>query len=191
MSRALRRARMPVWYTQGFNPHPYITFALPLSLGFESDYEIMDLKLDTEVNFETLKERLAEQMPRGLEILDVREPVMKASEIAFAKYRVDLLAENEEQNYDMDQLLEQEYVRITKTTKSGSREIDIKGFLKDSRYTAEKNKISLTLILPASSSENINPGCVSEAFEKYLSIRTDRRDIRRLMIYNDRMQEFV
>ena len=40
MTRAIRRANLPLWYTEGFNPHPYMTFALPLSLGMESLCEI-------------------------------------------------------------------------------------------------------------------------------------------------------
>jgi hypothetical protein len=45
MSRIIRRAKLPVWYTEGFNPHLYLTFALPLSLGMESEYEICDIRL--------------------------------------------------------------------------------------------------------------------------------------------------
>ena len=51
MTRILRLSKVPVWYTEGFNPHPYITFALPLSLGFSSEYEVMDFRLDDD-NFE-------------------------------------------------------------------------------------------------------------------------------------------
>ena len=46
MIRMVRMSGIPVWYSEGFNPHPYITFALPLSLGFDSDWEIMDIRLD-------------------------------------------------------------------------------------------------------------------------------------------------
>ena len=45
MARVIRRAELPVWYTEGFNPHLYMTFALPLSLGFESEYEAVDIRL--------------------------------------------------------------------------------------------------------------------------------------------------
>ena len=45
MQRALKRSGLPVWYSEGFNPHIYITFALPLALGLESRYEIMDFRL--------------------------------------------------------------------------------------------------------------------------------------------------
>ena len=42
MQRSLRRAGIPLWYTEGFNRHPYVTFAAPLSLGFEGLQETMD-----------------------------------------------------------------------------------------------------------------------------------------------------
>ena len=43
MTRAMRRAEIPLWYTEGFNRHAYLTFAAPLSLGTESVCERMDL----------------------------------------------------------------------------------------------------------------------------------------------------
>ena len=46
MQRALKRARLPVWYTQGFNPHIYMTFAAPLALGQESLVESLDCKME-------------------------------------------------------------------------------------------------------------------------------------------------
>ncbi len=48
MQRALKRSVLPVWYTQGFNPHIYMTFAAPLSLGQESLAETVDFKSEAE-----------------------------------------------------------------------------------------------------------------------------------------------
>ncbi len=48
MQRALKRARLPVWYTQGFNPHIYMTFAAPLALGQESLVEIGGLQVEAD-----------------------------------------------------------------------------------------------------------------------------------------------
>ena len=45
MSRAFKRAEIPLWYTEGFNPHPYMSFSLPLSLGVESLCESVDIRL--------------------------------------------------------------------------------------------------------------------------------------------------
>ena len=46
MSRIITRSKIPVWYTEGFNQHVYMNFALPLSLGFESVYEVVDFRLN-------------------------------------------------------------------------------------------------------------------------------------------------
>ena len=45
MQRAVRRADIPLWYTEGFNPHPYISFLLALSLGVESEGEPVDIRI--------------------------------------------------------------------------------------------------------------------------------------------------
>ncbi len=45
MSRLITKSKIPIWYTEGFNQHIYMNFAVPLSLGFEGFYEIMDIRL--------------------------------------------------------------------------------------------------------------------------------------------------
>ena len=74
MMRAFRRSGLPIWYTEGFNPHPYATFALALSLGFESEYEIMDFSLTEGVSFGKVKKILNEILPEGLKIVYVMTP---------------------------------------------------------------------------------------------------------------------
>ena len=56
--RALRRTDIPVWHTQGFNPHTYVNVNLPLSLGTEGIRESMDIKLTTEMSFSDVKDKL-------------------------------------------------------------------------------------------------------------------------------------
>ena len=46
MLRALHKSKLPIWHTEGFNPHPFVTFPLPLSLGFRGTNECMDVKLE-------------------------------------------------------------------------------------------------------------------------------------------------
>ena len=46
MLRAVHKAKIPLWYTEGYNPHAFVTFALPLSLGFRGNRESMDMKID-------------------------------------------------------------------------------------------------------------------------------------------------
>lgn len=72
MTRAVRRAEIPLWYTEGFNRHPYLTFAAPLSLGSEGLQETMDLRLEEELPMEELVRRLDAVMPQGLRITGSR-----------------------------------------------------------------------------------------------------------------------
>ena len=103
MTRVLRRTNIPFWYTEGFNTHLYINFALPLSLGFESDYEIMDLKLtDDAYSFDDAKRELDRVMPEYIEVVSVVSPWMKNAEIAFAEFSVvfdDTVFEKELENF--------------------------------------------------------------------------------------------
>ena len=89
-SRAMVRAEIPLWYTEGFNPHPYMNFAMPLSLGMEGMREVLDIRIVGDITNAELKERLSNAVPDHLEIIEVYDPVEKASRIAFSKYRIEI-----------------------------------------------------------------------------------------------------
>ena len=123
MTRAVRRAELPIWYTEGFNRHPYITFASPLSLGYEGERETMDLRLEDEMDMTELRRRLNAVMPEGLEILDAAWAVQKPKEVDRAVYRlaVDCTAD------DVQALLNQATVTVLKRTKKKElKELDLK-----------------------------------------------------------------
>lgn len=86
MLRAFRRSGVPIWYTEGFNPHPYMTFALPLPLGIESTRDVMDIRIDGEMENAEVVSRLNAVLPDGLCVTDAAEPWGKADEIAAAQY---------------------------------------------------------------------------------------------------------
>jgi radical SAM-linked protein len=195
MARAIRRANIPVWYTQGFNPHPYITFALPLSIFYGGQCEIMDARIDGEMPLEEVKQRLAAQMPEGIEILDVCEPVMKAADCAFARYEITFEFEGiaaDKLNAMLHGLLVQADITIEKTTKHGTREVDLKPyFIKESaHFRVEDGIISFEAVLPASNQENLNPSCFTAALLKYAEVVPDLEQITRTEIYNAEMQPF-
>ena len=68
MQRAVRRAGIPLWYTEGFNPHPYISFLLALSLGVEGKKEPVDIRIVGEMEPDEIKRRLNEVLPEGLRV---------------------------------------------------------------------------------------------------------------------------
>lgn len=70
--RALRRAELPIKYTQGFNPHPKFSIKRALKLGVESENEEAAIVLKEPMNLEEFEERLQKQLPEGIQIRDVQ-----------------------------------------------------------------------------------------------------------------------
>ena len=68
MGRALKLSRLPVWYTEGFNPRIYMTYAMPLSLGVAGERECMDIRLTQPVPYGEVADRLGRHLPQGLEL---------------------------------------------------------------------------------------------------------------------------
>ena len=69
--RAVKRANLPISYSQGFNPHQIMSFAIPLPLGMESQAEYLDIQLDKHLENEYIRNELNKNMPIGMEILNV------------------------------------------------------------------------------------------------------------------------
>ena len=86
MSRAFHKAKLPLWYTEGFNPHVFLTFAAPLSLGFEGRRESMDIRLIEEIPYAELIEKLNAGLPHDIRVYAVTEPEMKGNDVANAEY---------------------------------------------------------------------------------------------------------
>ena len=160
-TRILRKSNLPIWYTEGFNPHPYITFAAPLSLGFESEYEIMDFRLtDDDFSLEKAAEILKTVVPEYIEIISLKEPVMKAGKIGFAGY--ELTFENKETAEKFYDFISSDSVIVSKKTKKGDvKVIDVADKIQDTIKNGEK----ISLVLP-SGNENINPSVIVSAFNE-------------------------
>jgi radical SAM-linked protein len=87
--RGLRRARLPIHVTQGFHPLPRMVFAMALGLGIAGLDEVLELEFNQPLEPEDVHRRLAEQMPPGLEILQVRRiPVASAAQVTRTGYRL-------------------------------------------------------------------------------------------------------
>jgi len=72
-NRALRRAKIPLAYSQGFNPHPSMSFGPPLAIGFESDTELADIELTNHMELGKIVKSLVKETPPGLEILEAQQ----------------------------------------------------------------------------------------------------------------------
>ena len=107
--RALRRAQVPLAYSEGFNPRPKISIAAPLPVGFTGRGEVMDIVLSRRTSPYSFVKRLKPHLPPGLEILSVEEVYLSLpslqSQMRYAEYRV--VVESEETMADVEKWVEQ------------------------------------------------------------------------------------
>ncbi len=167
MQRSFARAGLPVWYTQGFHPHLYLTFALPLSLGYESEYECMDFRLTQPLSQEELLERLNGAMVKDLQAFAAKAPVRETSEIASADYRIQMEALKDEETLLVRwrELLEQPAILADKKTKKGIKEVDLKPTLRLYRLQCQNGSVYLEVGLPAGQTMH-NPSLLLSAFDR-------------------------
>ena len=95
--RALRRAGVPLAYSQGFSPHPQMALAVPLSVGMTSEAELMDITCTRNVTPQWFTDIVNQQLPPGVRVLQTQQipPVQPAlqAQVRFAEYRVEVKTE--------------------------------------------------------------------------------------------------
>ena len=158
MARALKKSGLPVWYSQGFNPHIYMTFTLPLSLGHESECESVDFRLNEEMAEADILKALEGTLPQGIELVGAAAPDYDARSIMFAKYDITLYGEKNKILDALNSYKAAEQAIVTKVTKKGQKDINLKELIKDITVTDEKDtEVTFTAIYPAGTPLNINP----------------------------------
>ena len=165
MTRIIRRAHLPVWYTEGFNPHLYMTFALPLSLGMESDYEVMDIRItDDTFDISCIPERLNAVCPPYISFFDVFEPTLKAGAVAFADFKV-CFDDGKVLEKPLGEFLKQDSIVIEKKTKKGDiKSLEIADKIAFFKVEIQDGNTVLSITLPAGSNDNLNPELLLNKF---------------------------
>ncbi len=135
--RAFRRAQIPLAYSQGFNPHPLLSFATALSVGYTSEAEWLDVKLASDMDAEDFAQCVNATLPEGFRILEVcaaedRFPTLSAIMVA-ADYTLQLFDPPADLASRIETLLDAP-IMVEKRTKGGMRTVDIRPMLYDYKY---------------------------------------------------------
>lgn len=168
--RTVRRSGLPMSFSQGFNPHPVMTVAMPLSVGVTSDCEYMKIGFDGDFSGEEIKARLNAAFPKGFEILAAVKA--EGKEYDFSKLdRAEYTAEAElEKPFmpDIESFLGNEKILVMKKSKSGIKESDIRPYIyKLDAVRLEGNVITLDMCVAAGNDYNLKPETVLEAIKNY------------------------
>lgn len=193
MLRALHKSRIPIWHTEGYNPHPFATFPLPLSLGFRGVNECMDVKLeDEDYSFEEIINGLNACLPKGLRVFGVTEPKMKAGKIAFASFTMRISEDSTPSSKicsDLKALFAQDKIEVEKKSKKGMKTVDIKPGIKSFEIKEMLDCAVLEVTLSAGSSDNVNPNLIITALSNNTQLEYEL-DTTRNDLYNSDMELF-
>lgn len=149
--RAFLRAGVEIWQTQGFNRHSFVSIALPLSVGYTSQCEILEFSLEGEIPAEEVPDRLNATLPEGIVVEQCYESQVHLKHIAAIDWTVRLEYDNgvpEDALPALRQFLTQEHCVIqkpSKKSKKGYTELDLMPMVY--RWDAEEGEHTVTLRL--------------------------------------------
>lgn len=191
--KAVRRAGIAIRYSGGFSPHQLMSFAAPLGVGITSNGEYLDIEVEDDEEAATMKERLNQVMAEGFSVKSClvlpKEAGNAMSLVAAARYtlafRPGYAPENAASWFkSLVQFYEQNEVRITKKTKKGEKELDLKPLIYQisvevsndaslSEEAADSTEASpvfpvLSMLISTGSMENIKPELVLDAYYQHL-----------------------
>lgn len=193
MTRAFLRAGCRLKYSEGFNPHPKISIALPLSVGTQSVCELMDFELLADELPEDMLHKLNHQLPEGLMALEIYEPERKVKDLKWL-WIEGVFEYDERKAEDMlpriQEFFEQDSIVITKKTKRGIADSDIKPAIKELNFTVSGNDISISGIISAQE-PTLNPELLAEALrQKREDIAPDFAKFKRIETFDENMSIF-
>lgn len=167
--RTIRRTGMNFMFSQGFNPHPIMTVAQPLSVGVTSDCEYMKVGFDGEYSEQEIIETINNAFPPGYKILAAKQVEGKEIDITRIDRAVYTAELEYEGNAEPEKLLLYDELKVMKKSKSGLKESDIRPYIYSLEKTADENGIAvIRMCIAIGSIYNLKPQSVIDAMEKYL-----------------------
>ncbi len=170
--RAVKRGEIPISYSNGFNPHQLMGFAIPLPLGMASVGEYIDIEIKEEMPSDEIMYRLNEVMPEGIEILAVRKFTKNdkscAAIVEAALYEITL----DEKIVDFSRIIKnmflQESFEIEKISKRKTKIADIKPDIFSLDELQNDNVTVFKTVISTGSQRNLKPELLVKYIYKYI-----------------------
>ena len=194
MQRAFSRAGYELKYSEGYNPHPILSIALPLSVGASSVCELLDFKLKDDVNLSELPGRLNAALPEGIEVHEAYEAERKISELKWLEINGVFEYDNRNAGEMIPALRDffgSEEIVISKKSKRGMSETDIRPMIKELRFEErDENSVFLKALISAQE-PTLNPELIVDALrQKKPVIAPDFAAFTRIETYDSALKLF-
>lgn len=170
--RAFQRAGIPIRHTEGFNPHAFVSIALPLSVGFSSRCEILEFGLLDGVSKREVPKRLNKALPAGITVHKCYDAERKVKELRYVNYIVTMEYESglpSGAETAVQNLLGQDSLVVkkkSKKSKTGETEVDVIPLIQRSTVEARRDMLALDLILCAQN-PGLNPELICAAIREH------------------------
>lgn len=193
MQRAFLRAGIPLKYSEGFNPHAQISFALPLSVGTASNCEIMDFHLKDYMSLSEIPFRLNKSLPEGIEALDAYEWEKKFINIKWLD--VDGIFEYDDRSSadllpELMDFFAQDSIVIKKKSKSGINDFDVAQCIRSITFDLGDGCVRMKATISAQE-PTLNPELMVAALEQLApNLKPDFAAFTRTQIYDSDMNLF-
>ena len=194
LQRVFLRAGYKLKYSEGFNPHPVISIAVPMSVGASSECELLDFALlDEEIDYTKLIADLNAAMPEGIVALEVYEPQRKASGIKWLRVEGIYEYDNRDAEAMLDALREFYAAReipVTRKTKRGEGVLDIAPHVKELSFKVVEDGVRVEAMISVND-PTINPDLLVNALRQIRpDLVPDFAKFKRLEIYKENMEIF-
>lgn len=174
VARIIKRSRIPIRYTEGFNPHPKMVFALPLSVGSESECELVDVYMvfdekrvgEPLYTPEEFKRDITPNLPKGLDFVSASYPDKPFTDIKSATYEAEIDLKSETDLTSLIETLLSSPVIVFKKSKAGDKFVDISPLIFAYEVSQNGNKLQLKLELSAVQNNYLNPESVITGLKK-------------------------
>ncbi len=186
--RSFKRVGIKLDYSHGFNPHPKMGFAQPLSLGYSSISELLEFETSQDILVEEIKNKLDSIMPEGLKILGCVEYKEDGKTLAAltesAEYVIGIpfgeeLLKGKSCEEICHEFLSQEHIIVKKKQKKSKElvDLDIKTKIIKLAFSKVNDKIIVSASLDAGSESNLSPELLIDAIIRFLNVDVSRYDI--------------
>ena len=186
--RSFKRAGLSLWHTQGFNPRPSVSIALPLSVGVESQCELLDFDLEGEMlPLDEIQTRLNAALVSGVEVHEVYDNGKKLKELTHLRCSIYLEYDNGIPAFAAERIQElfsRDSVIVSKKTKNGLQEQNIIPMIQSLNVHQERDLVLTIDAVICCQNPTLNPAQITAAINMYLpELKPDFSTSRRIELY--------
>lgn len=196
MHKVIVRSKLPLWYTEGFNPKPKMIFAAPLSIGTESICEFMDIRMNEYIDPAEAMARINANMTNEMQVVEAYYPESKFTDLKWMSYRITIntLDLTDDIVERCNGLLSAPVIEVQK--KNSDKTADIRPLIRSASAVKDGDLMVINAVLSADPSAFLNPEYVIKALRDGTGILSspdltkEGYEIMRLNAYFEDMSEF-